>query len=131
MTKTIELSGKTCLLVEVPEDGIRFNVYEGVLMWTTPMHDKSKQRDDDRCEFLPITEPNEEWRILGSGKADAISISEWMDIVEHQGIYYKDYELLAIDPGCGASCLTAELSGLSLLSQNNFRKESTVILVKE
>lgn len=129
MTKTIELSGKTCLLTdEIAEDGINIELHNEdgkcYLTYHTGM-------GTDNYDILRITLPYPgNWRILGSGKADQLGQTELDDIMPKvyfalgQAHTYKNY-------GEGDIAWTSVESLHSLLSNNGFKKKSTVILVKE
>lgn len=130
MTKQIELKGKTCLLVEVPEEAHSFRTDNDFLYMKLRSHDVL---DDGSSEYYEENKlPPGNWRILGSGKASEISESDWKEIVEEfyyplsaDIMGYKNY------PDMDLLFDAPTESGLSLLSYNGFKKESTVILVKE
>ncbi len=78
--------------VDVPMDSIRHEIINGVLAWTNPMHDKSKQVEHDGEEFLPQTDGA--WEILGTVTNGVIDF-DVSGIVEEdsRSIYflYKNY----------------------------------------
>jgi hypothetical protein len=86
--KEIKTNDITILIVEVPEDAIRFNIDNGLLRYTTPFYNKSEQVENDGMILLPI---ENEWEIIGKSTESihellGISKEDYLSLLEANGI---------------------------------------------
>lgn len=133
--KQIKIGNKEILLVEVIGN-MPLMVNGNRLEYGTRIHGK-----------FSLLLPSTGWRILGSGKADAITEEEWGEVVEviHRdskidwdviegwiyGNINKDYEHEDEKDKEWMPYNTRAESGHSLLSLHNFNLSSTVVLIKQ
>lgn len=70
--KSLKIGNKEILLVPVGEGDNIFVIEGNIIFWI------DEEGLDDNCVYLP----SDGWRILGSGKADAITEEEWKEVVQ-------------------------------------------------
>jgi hypothetical protein len=75
--KTIGLPTGKWLFVTVSKESIRHDIKDGLLIWTDPIYDKSKQVDNTGNILLPV---GAEYTLIG--KADKLNMDQIYDLIK-------------------------------------------------